>query len=104
MNFQGPQKMTYKSLLWFANEYPQICINMTIYLRLFFVFTDYITNSPLISIESRPLFEIMATVLEFLSSSFFNTPVSPDPYATHWVVGIVYKLHTMTGSLMFFFR
>jgi len=43
-----------------------------------------------------------ASAFEFLASPFFNKPVSPDPYATHWVVGINYKLHTMTGSLLFF--
>ncbi len=46
----------------------------------------------------------MAGVLEFLSAPFFHKPVSPDPFQTHWVVGIVYKLHTMTGTLLFFFR
>ena len=45
-----------------------------------------------------------ASAFEFLASPFFNKPVSPDPYATHWVVGINYKLHTMTGSLLFFSR
>ena len=45
----------------------------------------------------------MAAVFEFLSAPFYHTPVSPDPYATHWVVGVVYKLHTMTGSILFFF-
>ena len=45
-----------------------------------------------------------AAAFEFLSAPFFNKPMSPDSYQTHWVVGIVYKLHTMTGSLLFFAR
>ena len=46
----------------------------------------------------------MAGVLEFLAAPFFHKPVSPDPLQTHWVVGIVYKLHTMTGTFLFLCR
>ena len=34
------------------------------------------------------------------TSSFLN-PFKPDPFQTHWVSGIVYKLHSMTGGGLF---
>ena len=46
----------------------------------------------------------MAAIVEVLSAPFFHKPVSPNSYQEHWIVGICYKFHTMTGSLLFAFR
>ena len=43
----------------------------------------------------------MAGVMNFLSAPFFHKPAKPEPLATQWVVNIVYKLNTMTGSFLF---
>ena len=44
----------------------------------------------------------MAGILEYISASFFHKPVNPDPYQTHWTVGITYKFSSMTGTFLFF--
>ena len=43
----------------------------------------------------------MGGLLDFLAAPFFTSPVTTDPYAPHWIVGIVYKLHTLAGSFLF---
>ena len=58
----------------------------------------------LFMLQVQDINDIMTAILQFLSAPFFQKPVSPDPFQTHWIVGIVYKLHTMTGSLLFGFR
>ena len=44
----------------------------------------------------------MAGVLDYITTSFFHKPVDPDPYQTHWTVGIAYKFSSMTGTFLFF--
>ena len=44
----------------------------------------------------------MVGILEFFSAPGFQKPFKADYTQPHWIVGIVYKLHTMTGSLLFF--
>jgi hypothetical protein len=40
-------------------------------------------------------------VAEFLSAPFFTSSVTPEPLKTSWVTGLLYKVHTMTGTLLF---
>ena len=44
----------------------------------------------------------MAGILNYISSSFFHNPVSPDPTKTQWLQNITYKLTSMTGTFLFF--
>ena len=40
--------------------------------------------------------------LDYISASFFQNSVSPDPTKTQWVVNIGYKFTSMTGTFLFF--
>jgi hypothetical protein len=46
----------------------------------------------------------MVGILEALSAPFFSRPFQAEPERVHWTDGIVYKLHTWTGTLLFFCR
>ena len=43
-----------------------------------------------------------AAIGEFLAAPFYHKPVTPHPFEAHWIVGIIYKLQTMTGTFLFF--
>lgn len=44
----------------------------------------------------------MVGILEFFSAPGFQKPFRANSYQAHWIAGIVYKLHSMTGSFLFF--
>lgn len=43
----------------------------------------------------------MAGLLEFFQAPFFSRTVKAEPFETHWITGIIYKLHKITGSFLF---
>ena len=44
----------------------------------------------------------MVGFLEFFSAPFFRQPLKAEPTRIHWVAGITYKLHALTGTFLFF--
>ena len=44
----------------------------------------------------------MTGILDYISSSFFQKPVSPDPSKTQWTYNLGYKFTSMTGTFLFF--
>ena len=44
----------------------------------------------------------MTGILDYISSSFFQNPVNPDPSKTQWTYNIAYKFTSMTGTFLFF--
>ena len=62
---------------------------------------SYLNPRVVFFLIATPHIVIMAGVMNFLSAPFFHKPAKPEPLATQWVVNVVYKLNTMTGSFLF---
>ncbi|XP_059080250.1 innexin inx2-like [Tigriopus californicus] len=44
----------------------------------------------------------MVGIMEFFSAPGFHKPFQAKAFQAHWIVGVVYKLHSMTGTVLFF--